>query len=126
MENIFRPSKWFVVFCGALVVVWAVLQLVSNLRVADEAKRQAREIFAWQWPGKNLVSSAEITEATVVRRTDTDAIVRVKGRQTIKTINAGTTEGVNKESTEAVDCGAILTFYRSSNHWVLGKAELLK
>lgn len=126
MENIFRPSKWFVLFCGVLVLVWAFLQLVSNLRVADEAKIQASKIYSWQWPEKNLKSSAEITDATVVRRTDTDAIVKVNGRQTLQSMIAGTVQGVSKEASEVVDCSATLTFYRSSNNWVLGKVELDK
>ena len=124
MEKIFHPNKWFVLFCGLLVLVWAGLQAVANMRIADEARLAGRRIFSWEWPGRSWFSRAEITDAKVVRRTDTDAIVKIKGHQYLNVPQAADPADKGKEKSEVVDCHATLTFYRSSNRWMLGKVEL--
>jgi len=124
MEKIFRPSKWFVLFCGLLVLVWAGLQAVANMRIADHAKLIAAQIYTWSWTGPNWRSKAEITEARVVQRTDTDAIVKVRGRQVLTSFPEGHPDDFKNARSEVVDCSATLTFYRSSSNWILGKVEL--
>jgi hypothetical protein len=124
MEKFFHPNKWFVAFCALLVIVYGVLQWVMNMRIADEAKLAGQRIFSWSWDVKHWSSTAEITKADVVRRSGTDAIVKVRGRQVL---TEPTSEGGNQQAgsrSETVDCSATLTFYRASNNWVLGKVEL--
>lgn len=124
MENIFRPNKWFVMFCGLLIVVWGGYQLVANMRIADEAKAAGHDVFSWDWPDMGWSSRAEITDATVVRRSDTDAIVKIKGEQHVTSARLNANGQLEKERPQVVDLSATLTFYRSSNNWVLGRVEL--
>jgi hypothetical protein len=124
MENIFRPNKWFVMFCGLLVCVWLGLQLVATMRLADEAKLVGKHVFTWEWPAAGLYSSATIGKADVIRRSDTDAIVKVKGEQLLTSARQSADGKPGSERSEVVECGATLTFYKSSNDWVLGRVEL--
>jgi len=124
MEKIFRPNKWFVIFCALLVAVWGGLQLVANMRLADEAKQEASQIFTWDWPTLNCFSKADVTDATVVRRTDSDAIVKVSGKQVVTTAPPNTPVDFKTARSDVVDVNVTLTFYRSSNQWVLGKVEI--
>lgn len=124
MERIFRPNKWFVIFCALLILVWVGLQCVANLRLAEEAKSCGLHVFTWAWPNLGWNSSAEVTEASVLKKTDTDAVVKIQGRQVVKFSPSGLNEAAGKNRSEVVDCNATLTFYRASGHWVLGKVEL--
>ncbi len=124
MEAIFRPSKWFVIFCGILVATWGILQYVSNLRLEREAEGVGARVFTWFWPGDNWLSEARITSASIERRTETDAIVKVKGKQVLTFFARGQDRNDKTARSETVDCSATLTFYRLSNNWVLGKVEL--
>lgn len=124
MENLFRPNRWFVLFCALLVLVWGVLQLVSNMRLADEAKLAGRHIFTWDWPGLGWSSRVEISDTILVHRSDTDAIVRIKGKQLVTSSRSAAHRGPDRENLEALDLEATLTFYRLSNDWVLGRVEL--
>ncbi len=123
MEKIFSPNRWFVLFCALLVAVWLGLQAVVNLRVADEAKLVGQRIFTWSWPGRHWASRAEITAAEVLRRSGTDAIVKIKGRQVLTRPHAAD-GGDAAMSSVTTDVSATLTFYKASNNWVLGKVEL--
>lgn len=124
MEKIFTPNKWFVAFCGLLVVVFLSLKWVINMRIADEAKEIGQEIFTWKWDSLNWQSSAEMTGAEVLRVTDTDAIVKVQGKQVLTRSSGDGQNEAGQPKREVVDCGATLTFYKSSNKWKLGKVEL--
>lgn len=121
MDKIFYPNKWFVAFCALLIVVWGALQLIINMRVTDEAKQIGELIFTWSWKGLDCQSSAQITGAEVLKRTATDAIVKIRGKQVLTCITA---DQGNARKPQEVDCTATLTFYRSSSNWVLGKVEL--
>jgi len=121
VEKMFRPSRWFVYFCGALVLVWLALQFVANARLTEDAKHEAKQLFEWSWPQLGVSSQADITEAKVVSRSDADAVVEVKGRQDVK-VQAAENEAAGKS--EVIDCAAKLTFYKSNNNWILGKVEL--
>ena len=123
MENIFRPNKWFVGFCALLIVVWGGLQLVSNTRLSDEAKACALDVFTWDWPGRNWTSIASVSDANVLRKSDTDAIVRVRGKQVLTVAPAGVKADFKNSRSEEFDFAATLTFYRASNRWVLGKVD---
>lgn len=118
MEKLFRPGKWLVLFCGVFVLLWGVLQYVSNSRLKEEAEIIGASLFTWTWPGDDWSSRAEISSADVVSKTETGAVVKVTGKQTLN-LSAGVTE--------TADCAATLTFYKLSeknkDYWVLGKVE---
>ncbi|HEY9868117.1 MAG TPA: hypothetical protein V6D08_02830 [Candidatus Obscuribacterales bacterium] len=116
--EIFRP-KLFVIFCGLLIVVWGALQLVSDMRLKEAAKDEAQGMFTWQWPGE-VTSQVEITDASVLKRNEHEAVVKVVGKQRFI---AEPGRQAKPEHSQPVDCSAILTLYRSSRNWVLGKVE---
>lgn len=127
MENLFRPGKWLVLFCGVFILLYGVLQYVSNTRLKQEATIVGATIFTWSWPGGNFESQAKITDANVVQKGSNDAVVKVKGTQVYKDLG-GPENKVVAAKTETVDCSATLHFYRMSNknkdYWVLGKVEI--
>src|SRR5438105_4906009 len=104
MENIFRPGKWFVLFCGVLVVVVVALRYVANADLLSEAKRVGFNIFTWYWPGDNWNSRAEITDAKVLEKGDYDAVVRVQGKQFL---TVGDNAKLADSQAQAFDCSAI-------------------
>lgn len=146
MENLFRPGKWLVLFCGVFILLWAVLQYVSNARLKEEAQLVGQRIFSWSWPGDNCQARTTITDTSVLRKTDRDAIVMVKGKQTVTYYEPGQDKfrlmqdkqppglhyiamtGAARHE-ETADCAAKLTFYRMSqqnkDYWVLGNVEFL-
>jgi hypothetical protein len=119
MENFFRPGKWFVLFCGVFVLIYAALQYVSNSRLKTEAQIVGSHIFTWKWPGSACLSQAEITDAQILRKTESDAVVQVKGKQSLLNDSA--------KGTANEECTAILTFYKRSIHnqdyWELGQVQ---
>ncbi len=126
MEKIFLPNKWFVLFCALLIVVWAFLQLVANTRISDEAKAYGQNIFTWYWSGPNWQSRVEKLDTEIVRRTATDAIVKIKGKQVLSLATqdeGGELKQTTGNAEKSVDCAATLTFYRLNNDWILGKVE---
>lgn len=127
MENLFRPGKWLVLFCGVFVLLWAVLQYVSNQRLKEEASMTAERIFTWMWPGDNWQSKADIVTADVVQKGANDAVVKVKGKQTLTFFQPGQSINESKGESETVECAATLSFYRMSvknkDYWMLGKVD---
>lgn len=122
MEKIF---SWpvLVSFCAIFIVTWIALQTVSNMRLESEAQMLGSNIFSWNWPGENCQSRSEITEASIVKKTDNDAIVKISGKQTLTVHPPGDSLDNSPGRSETVDCSAVLTLYRQSNHWVLGRVE---
>lgn len=128
MDNLFRPGKWLVLFCGVFLLLFGVLQYVSNARLKQEAMIVAERIFTWMWSGDNLESQAKITDADVVQKGANDAIVKVKGKQTLTSFAPGATFDRSKPtSAETMECAATLHFYKMSmqnkDYWMLGKVE---
>jgi hypothetical protein len=122
MDRIFTANKWFVAFCAALIIVWVALQFVINLRLTAIAKMDSERILDWSWPSKNLRSKAEVVSAEVLKRSETDAVVKVKAKQQLLQQNQPgepfvDTGGIN-------DCQAILTYYKANHRWFLGKVEV--
>jgi hypothetical protein len=121
MENLFRPGKWLVLFCGVFIVLFGALQFVSNARLKEEAQIVGAGIFTWNWPGDNWSSHARITEANVLHKGDKDAVVQVTGKQFL----TGAATAGGKE--ETADCSATLTFYKRSHqnkdYWELGEVQ---
>ncbi len=120
VEELFTPSRWFVMFCGALVIVWLALQWVANMRLEEDARVVAKNVFDWQWPGNGWDSAAEITGVSVLQRTDTDAVVEVKGKQTLGVPQSGATG----QKVETTDCAVKLSFYRTNKAWTLGAVDI--
>jgi hypothetical protein len=122
MENIFRPGKWFVLFCGMFIILWGVLQYVSNARLKEEATMIGAGIFTWSWPGGDFASKGQITDASVVQKNANDAVVKIKGKQSFGP------ESTIASNPEVVDVEATLYFYKTSidnkDYWMLGKVEL--
>jgi hypothetical protein len=142
MEKLFS-WKVLVSFCAVFIVTWVLLQAVSSLRLEDEAKLIGESIFCWQWPGENWQSKAEMTGAAIISKTNNDAVIKVNGKQKISAYageythsESGIKDDENEQNTaakpldnssirsETVDCSAVLTLYRRSGKWVLGRVEL--
>ena len=122
MKRLFTPSKLFIVFCAALIAVWAGLQLVVNLRLTMMAKMDGQKVLDWSWPPAKVRSKVEVLSAEVVNRTPTDAVVRVKARQILQRCDDS---GANFQDTGVPsDCQAILTYYKANRNWLLGKVEM--
>ncbi len=93
------------------------------MRLCDMAKFAGSDVFTWYYPPSALHSQGNIEEAGILRRTETDATVQVKGKQTVWQDSKNASNNIPQKS-ETFSCAAILTLYRASNHWVLGKVEL--
>jgi hypothetical protein len=137
MEKIFRPNRIFIIFCLLLIFVWLGLQYVSNLRISEAASNEALEIFDWQWPGQ-VASNVEITNVSVLSKSENEAKVKVKAKQTLTKLAQAVTDSSKKKAdsnnsspnTQSADAPAsssdtacVLTLYRSNRNWVLGKVE---
>src|SRR5271165_4604364 len=83
MEKIFTPNKWFVFFCALLVLMWLALQMVATMRLEALATEEATHVLSWQWLGFGR-SRATIENAHLVKRSEADAIVRVRARQIVE------------------------------------------
>jgi hypothetical protein len=119
IEKLFRPSKYFVGFCALLVLVWFGYQAVASARISEEASAAAADIFDWSFPELNASSHADITASKVLKKSETSAVVEVRGKQNLKT-----TSNTGENTIETADCGATLTFYKRNKMWILGKVEL--
>src|SRR5688572_6506125 len=129
-----------IVFLVVLGGVLVALQVVKSSHLEQVAVAEAEEIYSWVWPAGEAPTTSssggdsfaaalwssrmKVKETNIVSRTDKDAVVKVKGVQTV----AGLKPGVNpvdndKEHRETVECSATLTFYRRNDRWELGRAE---
>jgi hypothetical protein len=126
MTRQFTPGKLLITFCAALIAVWASLQLVINLRLSDLAKMDGQRVLGWSWPPEKVRYKAEVVSVEVLNRTATDAVVRVKARQTLQRMDEpGDSKGVTFRDTGAAsDCLAVLTYYKANRNWILGKVEM--
>ncbi len=137
MEKLFRPNRIFVIFCLLLIFVWLGLQYVSNIRISEAARSEALEVFDWRWPGQ-VASNVEITDVSVLAKSENEAKVRVKAKQTLTKLAGDDAEKTEKrddpKSTSPdiqpasgaacqSDTACVLTLYRSNRNWVLGKVE---
>ena len=125
LEKLFS-WKVLVAFCALFIVTWILLQTVQNMRLENEAQMIGDRIFSWSWPDQNWnwQSRGEITEASILRKSDNDAVIKVTGKQIITELQPGQTLDNSSGRSETVDCSATLTLYRKSNKWVLGRVEL--
>jgi len=123
MEKFFS-WKILVSFCAVFIVTWVALQTVSTMRLQGEAELLATRIFSWDWPDQNWRSTVEITDASIVHKGDNDAVIKVAGKQKIMPGNDKQSLDNSAVKSETVDCSAVLTLYRKSGKWVLGRVEL--
>lgn len=123
MEKLFS-WKVLVSFCAVFIVTWVLLQAVSNMRIESEAQLIGESLFSWYWPGENWESKAAMTEASILRKSDNDAIIKVSGKQVLTLRKPGDSLDNSPVRSETVDCSAVLTLYKQSGKWVLGRVEL--
>jgi hypothetical protein len=133
MEKIFSPNKFFLSFCILFIVVWLGLQVVSYMHLTNQAKLDGERIFNWNWPSKNMHSTAEIYETKILSRSSNDATVKVLAREHIDKVGSGRSEPHPYENvadpesgrmqSAPTNCAALLTYYRMNNKWFLGKVE---
>ena len=123
MEKVFS-WKVLVAFCTIFIVSWVALQTVSNMRLEGEAELIGDKIFNWQWPDATWQSKAEMTQASIIRKSDNDAVIKVTGKQILTTTDPGQSLDNPSGNTETVECSAVLTLYKQSGKWVLGRVEL--
>jgi hypothetical protein len=121
MEKLFTPNKWFVLFCALFIVVFATLRWVVDTRVQSTAKAVGEDIYSWVWRDKNVCSTADMTEARILKRDENQAVVEVSGEQTLAPF-----DGSEKSEVKACKspCKVTLTFYKLQNDWRLGRVEL--
>lgn len=117
VEELFTPSRWFVIFCGLLIVIWMALQWVANWRLEEEARIEAAQVFGWEWTNSGWNSTARITRVAVVSRSDTDAVVEVDGQQTVNCLGA-------EPPVQTLNCRCRLSFYRDNKRWRLASVDL--
>jgi len=122
MEKIFTPNKWFVGFCALLIIVVGLLKVVGDMRLAEFGSVIAKDIFEWDYPALNMSSRVMGLKSHVVRRDANDAIVEVTGHQTVAKI--GPDNKIEEQTEVEPEVKAVLTFYKRSNEWELGKVEL--
>lgn len=117
MENFFQPSKYIVIFCGFLIVVWLCLQFVIKARVTEESKELTTQIMTWSWPQLNIASRVKnIQDAKIIKLTSNDAKIEVAGNQDIISYDK-----INKStSTKELPFKLILVFYHLNNSWKIG------
>jgi hypothetical protein len=123
MEKVFS-WKVLVSFCAVFIVTWILLQTVSTMRLESEAELIGSSLYCWNWPGSEWHSQAEMTEASIIRKGDNDAVVKVSGKQILTAGNRASSLDNSQSRSETVDCSAVLTLYRKSGKWVLGRVEL--
>lgn len=123
MEKLFS-WKVLVSFCTVFLLSWILLQTVSNMRLEAEAQLIGESLFAWSWPSQSWQSKAEITQASIVRKSDNDAIIKISGKQTISSPEAPGALDNSPTQPQTVDCSATLTLYKESGKWILGRVEL--
>ena len=116
MEKVFSFNRFFLFFCLIFVLLWLGLQAVGYLHLTGLAKVDGERIFGWTWPARKIHSTAQIEETKIVSRSANDAVVKVSGSQNIAIIGEIGQLGVDQFV-------ANLTYYRTNNHWFLGKVE---
>ena len=120
MEKFFKPNRFFLFFCLALVLVWFSLQMVIHMHLTNMAKIDGERIYCWSWPSKNIRSTGQIYETKILSRGKDDAVIKVLAKQIILFNNVN---GFGQKNTTSI-CEATLTYYRANNNWFLGKVVL--
>ncbi len=98
MDQIFRFSKWFVLFCALLVVARLAQQYVADRAFEERASAMGERIFGWRWVNAagnvDIQSSAQVTKAKVIHRRETDGQVRVEGTQLVMSPDIGSASDI--------------------------------
>jgi hypothetical protein len=122
MRKLFTPSRMLLLFCVAFIAIWVALQYVIDLRLTTLAKLDGQRVLDWSWPSEKVRARAEVLGTEVLKRTDNDAVVRVKARQILeRSIDHDSSFVADGKSS---DCQAILTYYKAHRNWFLGKVEM--
>lgn len=89
------------------------------MRLQELAKAEGVHVFSWQWTGLGA-STGIIEQSEILKKSETDAIVRVKGMEKVVLVPASADAAKSEQS---VACSAVLTFYRKDKEWMLGKVQ---
>lgn len=109
-------------FCALIVLMFGALQTVANMRLQELAKAEGEQLFSWQWSGIGA-ASCSIDHSDIIKKTETDAVVRVKGAEKITLTSGAGDNKVSQPAETTVACSAVLTFYRKDKEWMLGKVQ---
>lgn len=120
MERFFSPSKWFVGFCALFIIVWLALGYIRDQRIKEEAMLLIDKHFSFRYPvgdgTQKILCEAQSESAKIIKRTTTDALVEVTGKQT-RTANGVKSEAPFKGS---------ITLYKNENIWRVGQLQSLE
>jgi hypothetical protein len=85
MDNFFRPTNpIFVGFCALLVVAIFAAGYIRDQRILEQAKVIGRQEAEWSWPSQGISTNiVDDIQARILKRTENDAEVEVKGKQNI-------------------------------------------
>jgi hypothetical protein len=118
MEKIFSINKWSVGLCALIIAAFGAMQFAGSEHLLAVASLAGEHIFSWQWQGAGR-AHAVIYKAEVMKKSDTDAVVRVMAHETIEQEAAGKFIAKRPE----IACSAKLTFYRADKEWILARVE---
>lgn len=106
MEKLFTFNKFFIGFCALLIAIVFAAKIVSDMKVAEDAKKVAQGIFQWDWAAMHLHCDAVITDARVIDRSETEAKVEVTAKQTISNAVMASTEPGDPGSAPGSETGS--------------------
>jgi len=152
MDDFFRPTNpLFVGFCAVLVVAIFAAGYIRDQRILEQAKLIGLQEAQWSWPSQGVTTNVDDIQARILKRSENDAVVEIKGKQKISLQTPGAGNPINDRSsgqskdqtngqgkTQPVagsestsgsvsnsDFKAVLTLYKTGNSriWMLGKVE---
>jgi len=144
MDNFFRPTNpLFVGFCAVLVLAIFAAGYIRDQRILEQAKVIGLQEAQWSWPSQGVTTNVDDIQARILKRSENDAVVEIKGKQKICLQAPGSGNPINdqvngssktqpvagSESTSSSisnsDFKAVLTLYKTGNSriWMLGKVE---
>jgi hypothetical protein len=149
MDNFFKATNpIFVGFCALLVVSVFAAGYIRDQRILEEAKVIGRQEAEWSWPSQGISTNVDNIEAKILKRTENDAEVEVRGKQKIilqtpepdnqakTSTNAqavagpesgshSTNSSSHASSVSDSEFKAVVTLYKHGNSriWWIGKVE---
>jgi hypothetical protein len=97
-----------------LLIVWLSLQFVIDERIKEQAATYASDLFTWDWAQLGAKSTFNGTSIKILKRSNSLAKVQVFGLQKLYKIG----------NTYTYNVSTVLSLYKMSGNWLLGKAEL--
>ena len=137
-------DKRFIWFCALLIAVWLLLQFVITQRIKEQAAVAAAQLFTWNCPCLKARSAFAGQSVKILKRSNTDVIVEVTGvqkvyrdcqstpdrncpNQIVASLNRKASkysEALRTRRCDTYTVSTILSFYKMSGNWLLGRVEL--